>query len=106
MAQNNILKLLNALLIVLDKALEPPKRIEKSWYASFMLRYWRKWIMLNNSYTLRNNFVTSNAFNGVELNAHEMVNFMRTIRDHAHNDSCFAPLVHKPVKKHLEQPGL
>ena len=75
----------------LDKALEPLERIEKSWYASFMLRYWRKWIMLNNSYTLHNNFVTSNAFNGVELNAHAMVNFMRTIRDHAHSDSCFVP---------------
>ena len=47
--------------------------------------------MLNNSYTLRNNFVTSNAFSGVELNAHAMVNFMRTIRDHAHNDSYFVP---------------
>ena len=75
----------------LDKALEPLERIEKCWYASFMLRYWRKWIMLNNSYTLRNNFVTSNAFSGVELNAHAMVNFMRTIRDHAHDDNCFVP---------------
>ena len=84
MAQNNILKLLNVLLIV-DKVLEPLERIEKSWYASFMLRYWR--IVLKNSYILCNNFVTSNAFNGVELNAHEMVNFMQTIKDYAHNDS-------------------
>ena len=75
----------------LDKALEPLERIEKSWYASFLLRYWRKWIMLNNSYTLSNNFVTLNAFSSIELNDHAMVNFMRTIRDHAHNNSCFVP---------------
>ena len=52
----------------LDKALAPLKRIEKLWYAVFVLRYWRKWILLNNHYTLGHYFITSNAYCGVELN--------------------------------------
>ena len=75
----------------LDKALVPLERIEKLWYVVFVLRYWRKWILLNNHYTLGQNFITSNAYCGVELNAHAMVNFLRSVRDCVNNDSCFVP---------------
>jgi len=38
--------------------------------------------MSNKSYTLGHNFITSNAYNCVELNAHAMVNYIIAIRDH------------------------
>ena len=37
----------------LDKSLDAVKRIEKIWYAVFVLRYWRQWILLHPSYTLK-----------------------------------------------------
>ena len=74
----------------LDKSIEPLQRIEKSWYAIFVLRYWRKWIILNSHYTLRDNFITSNAYCGVELNGHALINFLRMIRDNG-NSSSFTP---------------
>ena len=46
----------------LDKSLDPIGRLEKLWCVVFFLRYWRKWIILNKSYTLGNNFITSNAY--------------------------------------------
>ena len=66
----------------LDKSLDPISRLEKLWYVVFFLRYWRKWIILNKSYTLGNNFITSNAYNCIELNAHAMINYIIAIRDH------------------------
>ena len=75
----------------LDKAFIPLERIEKLWNAVFALRYWRKWILLNNHYTLDQNFITSNAYFGVELNAHAVVNFLRSIRDCVNDDSYFVP---------------
>ena len=45
----------------LDKELDPLKRIENIWYVTFFLRYWRKRILQNPNYTLKNNFVTENA---------------------------------------------
>ena len=46
----------------LDKGLDPLARIEKIWYVTFFLRYWRKWILQHPKYTLQNNFVTQNAY--------------------------------------------
>lgn len=37
----------------LDKSLDAVKRVEKIWYAVFVLRYWRQWILLHPSYTLK-----------------------------------------------------
>ena len=54
----------------LDKKLTIINRITKAWFAVFFLRYWRRWLLLNDNYTLGNNFVTLNAYMCVELNAH------------------------------------
>ena len=56
-------------------------RIEKIWYADFFIRYWQKWLLTNPCYTLKNNCVTQNAYVGIELNAHALIIFLRTIRD-------------------------
>ena len=71
--------------------MDPISRLEKLWYVVFFLRYWRKWIILNKSYTLGNNFITSNAYNCIELNAHAMINYIIAIRDHIKENQCFVP---------------
>ena len=78
------------LLSYLDKSVDPLTRIEKIWYAAFFLRYWRQWIILSPQYTLKNNFVTNNAYMCVELNAHALISFVMTIRDNF-NDYNFLP---------------
>ena len=75
----------------LDYDLDPLSRIENLWYVVFFVRYWRKWILLNHRYTLRDNFITPNAYMCIELNAHALITFLLTIRDHVKNDSCFLP---------------
>lgn len=77
----------------LDMSLDPVMRIEKVWYAVFFLRYWREWILLHPSYTLQQNFVTSNVYMCVELCAHALITYLITMHDHfptVHHD-CFAP---------------
>ena len=75
----------------LDKSLHPLDRIEKLWYAAFFVRYWRKWLLLNKAYTLKDNFITSNAFMCIELNAHALIVFLLAVRDHVKNNDCFLP---------------
>ena len=70
-----------------DKSLDCISRIEKIWYANFFLRYWRKWILLHHLYTLQNNFITQNCYMCVELNAHAIIIYALTIRDHFQGDS-------------------
>ena len=64
------------------------------------MRYWRKWLILNKSFTLRDNFITSNTYMCIELNAHALIVFLITIRDHVNNSKFFylGFLDHNPVK--------
>ena len=64
----------------LDKSLQPLARIEIIWFALFFLRYWRHWIILHPQYTLDNN-ITQNAYMCVELNAHSLLTFLRTVQN-------------------------
>ena len=66
----------------LDKSLAPLERIEKIWYATFFVRYWRQWVILSKSFTLKNNFITQNAYLCIELNAHSLIQFLRSVRYH------------------------
>ena len=75
----------------LDKSLDPISRIEKISYATFFLRYWRKWILLHPLYTLKTNFITQNCYMCVELNAHALVTYILTIRDHFKGSNNFLP---------------
>ena len=70
----------------LDKSLDPIARIEKIWYANFFIRYWWQWILLHPQFTLKPNFITHNCYMCVELNAHAMIVYIMSIRDHFHGE--------------------
>lgn len=57
----------------MDPSLEPLERIKQIWYSVFVLRAWRSCV-LNSEHTLGNNFITSNAYSCIEINAHNLIN--------------------------------
>ena len=75
----------------LDKGLHPLKRIEKLCYATFFLRYWHRWILENPKYTLKENFITENAYMCIELNAHAIVTLVILLRDIYQEDKAYLP---------------
>lgn len=64
----------------LENNLTPIERIENIWYALYFLRIWRKWITTHNEYSLKENFISSNAFNCVEINAHALIELIVKLR--------------------------
>ena len=77
------LKALKAVLdSFLNKELHPLDRISSIWYAVFFFQYQCQWLLSVPSYSLGNNFITQNAYLCIELNAHALIIFMRTLRDH------------------------
>ena len=59
----------------------------------FFFRYWGQWLLSVPSYSLGNNFITRNAYLCIELNAHVLIIFMRTLRDHYSDGAAlFSPL--------------
>ena len=76
----------------LDKSLSVLSRLEKAWFAVFLMRYWRKWVLLHPQYDLGKNFITSNAYMCIELNAHALITKLLTIRQTLPPDrQCFLP---------------
>lgn len=71
----------------LDKSLDPLVRIEKLWSVVFFLRYWRQWILVNCQCSLKDNFITYNAYMCIEINAHSLITFLMTVRDQLNKDS-------------------
>lgn len=58
----------------LDDEMEPVDRIYNIWSALYFIRAWRKFILSkDNHYRLKDNFITSNAFQCIEINAHSLV---------------------------------
>lgn len=57
----------------LDKKLSPIERIRKSWYALFVIRLWREYVLKLPKSTLEKNFITANCYSCIELNAHSLV---------------------------------
>lgn len=53
----------------ISKEPTPIDRVYRPWYAVFFLRCWRKWILRSKKYNLGFNFISSNAYVCVELNA-------------------------------------
>ena len=74
----------------LDKSLDPLIRIEKLWNVVFFLRYWRQWILVNCQCSLKDNFITYNAYMCTEINAHSLITFLMTVRDQLNKDSTSA----------------
>ena len=88
----------------LDKHLSPLQRIKKGWYTIFFYRYWHTWLCLHKKFSVKNNFITSNAQSGVELNGHALVSLVIMLRDKIPNGtSCFSLGCwgHNHVSKHL-----
>jgi hypothetical protein len=61
--------------------LDAEQRLEEIWYSTFFLRYWRQWILLQKAFTLKNNFITSNCYNCIEINAHSLLAYTIIMRD-------------------------
>jgi len=64
----------------LNKKLNIEERIYSIWHATFFLRLWRKWLQENN-YSIEKNFLTSNTYTCIELNAHGLLLFVEKIRE-------------------------
>lgn len=65
----------------LQKDLSPLQRIQDAWFALFFVRYWRQWILSNKQYTLEKNFITTNAYICIELNAHALITFLLALQN-------------------------
>lgn len=81
-----------------EKNLQPIERIYRVWYAVYFLRCWRKWIQssksgfnhLNSIYTLTDNFISSNAYACIEVNAQAIIEFIVRLRS-THQQDIFLP---------------
>lgn len=66
--------------------LPPLERVHRIWHATYFIRIWKMWL-LNNSHiksktrhTLHENFISSNAYECIGINAHNIVRIIRNLR--------------------------
>ena len=64
----------------LDPLLEPEERLFRSWRALFFFRIWRAWL-IEEGHSLNENFITSNTYACIELNAHALIKAARKLRE-------------------------
>lgn len=74
----------DATLAYLEIELSPIERIHKIWHALFFIRIWRDFITSSNRYTLKENFLTTNAYMCLEINARSLVQLIKKFRDEGH----------------------
>lgn len=72
--------------------LKPLERIKLIWRSLYFLRIWREFIKASPSYTLGNNFITSNTYYCVEINAKHLTDLMKKFRDRLIPE-CFLPVI-------------
>lgn len=65
----------------LDSDLAPLERIFRMWRSVYFLRIWRQFIMKSRTYTLKNNFITTNAYTCIEINARSLILLIKKFRD-------------------------
>nr|CAH0104465.1 unnamed protein product [Daphnia galeata] len=53
--------------------MSPVGGIYRLWFAVFDVRYWRYWMLCDETYPLAKHFFTSNAYQCLEVNAHSLV---------------------------------
>lgn len=63
----------------------PIERIYCNWTAVFLLRIWRCWLQRQN-YKLENNFISSNCYACIELNAHTLIQCIITLKERDASD--------------------
>lgn len=66
------------------------ERIYRIWYAAFFLRCWRKWLKSNSNYSLKENFITDNAYTCIEINAHNLIQAIIKLRSNG-QENLFLP---------------
>jgi len=74
----------------LDVTLNASQRISRVFKWLFFVRLWRKWIDDTDGYSLSHNFITSNSYTCMELNAHALILMVRKLRD-AEEHNLFLP---------------
>lgn len=65
----------------LEIDLTPSERLFRMWRSVFFLRIWRKFILSSKSYTLGNDFITTNAYTCAEINARSLIKLIKKFRD-------------------------
>lgn len=74
----------------LDMSLAPTERILRMWSSIFFLRIWRLWISetgtgakksQSNDYIVKNNFISPNAYECIEMNGHGLLQLIIKFRD-------------------------
>lgn len=60
----------------MDRSLSPHECIKKIWYSLFIIRLWRKYIIRTKKLTVKDNFLTSNSYSCLELNAHSIIHII------------------------------
>lgn len=65
----------------LDFELAPLERVFRIWHALFFIRIWRKSIIASKSYHLKENFISSNAYTCIEINAQNLLFMIRKFRE-------------------------
>lgn len=70
----------------------PLERLHSIWYSIFVLRGWRLWIVKNDKYTVKENFITQNAYTCIELNGHSFINVLVQCRDLSLEQQFLPPL--------------
>uniref|UniRef100_A0A8D8H5Y3 (northern house mosquito) hypothetical protein n=1 Tax=Culex pipiens TaxID=7175 RepID=A0A8D8H5Y3_CULPI len=85
----------------IEENIEPLQRIYYIWTVNFFVRAWRNWIGLNRKRGLTyDQYVTTNAYNCVELNAHALIAFIRDCRDRNVPEQCLVTfLSSQPCEK-------
>lgn len=63
-----------------NRHLSPLERIRKIWGAVFVLRIWRKYVAASHKLRTDKNFITTNCYACIEMNAHSLVLIMLHLR--------------------------
>lgn len=71
----------NVNLALVDTSLSPEERIPKLWYSVFLCRFWRLSTLSTRGKTLKNDFLSDNAYKCLEINAHNLLKFLVQCRD-------------------------
>lgn len=77
----------NILQSFLNKNLARKKRLFLIWKSIFIFRIWRNWILEQNNLTLSKNFITSNSYMSIEINAHFLFMLFQKISSNSNLNS-------------------
>lgn len=76
----------------IDCTISPEERIYRIWHALYFLRIWREWILKSSEYTLKNHFITSNAYICIEINAYFLIQLIVKLREEMKKEQ-FLPIL-------------